>query len=395
MGDSERPNQDPPRATLAREIDRVREKVAPAWTNLRAKAVEHALSQRLRVLDRRRRQLQAVAVLAAAIVVLGLVGRWAWGPAAPVVAPRGTIASAAPLVLADGSTITADPGSDVRWTDMGPELVSVSLRSGRARFDVAHVEGRVFRVEAGPIAVQVIGTVFVVERVNDRQSRVSVERGRVRVLWADGTHDLGMGEAGVFPPIESSRAASAPTSSSPSPALTVPGAVAEPSASPRRAAPSVGPPGTWRDLAQGGAFEEAYVALKREGGNGAVRDEVNDLLLAADVARLSHHAADAVEPLRKIVRQHSDDPRAPLAAFTQGRVLLESLGLPREAADAFAQARTLAPGGDLAADALAREVEARATAGDTTAARALAEEYVKRYPDGSRLRSVRHHGGLE
>jgi hypothetical protein len=52
------------------------------------------------------------------------------------------------------------------------------------------------------------------------------------------------------------------------------------------------------------------------------------------------------------------DPRAPLAAFTLGRVLLRELARPREAAAAFAQARALAPRGPFVEDALAREVEA-------------------------------------
>ena len=38
---------------------------------------------------------------------------------------------------------------------------------------------------------------------------------------------------------------------------------------------------------------------------------------------------------------HPDDARAPLAAFTLGRVHLEDLGAPRDAALAFARARTL------------------------------------------------------
>jgi transmembrane sensor len=137
------------------------------------------------------------------------------------------------------------------------------------------------------------------------------------------------------------------------------------------------------------------VALKREGGSVAVRDEVNDLLLAADVARLSHHPAEAVEPLRQILRLHASDPRSSLAAFTLGRVLLESLGEPREAADAFAEVQALAPGGELLADALARETEARAAAGDMVTARTLAERYVRDFPTGARLRSVRRYGGLE
>jgi transmembrane sensor len=119
------------------------------------------------------------------------------------------------------------------------------------------------------------------------------------------------------------------------------------------------------------------------------------LLLAADVMRLSHHASEAVAPLRRVVRDHAADPRASLAAFTLGRVLLDDLGRPREAAEAFADAIRLAPDGPLYEDAIARKVEALSRSGDTTAAHELAGDYLRRFPDGRRARSVRKLGGIE
>ena len=74
---------------------------------------------------------------------------------------------------------------------------------------------------------------------------------------------------------------------------------------------------------------------------------------------------------------------------------MTALSRPHDAAEAFAQARALAPDGALAMDALAREVEARARAGDAEAARARAEEYIARYPNGLRVAAVRRWGALE
>jgi transmembrane sensor len=125
-----------------------------------------------------------------------------------------------------------------------------------------------------------------------------------------------------------------------------------------------------------------------------VRDETAELLLAADVARLSKHAAQAVPLLRRVVDGHPGDARAPLAAFTLGRILLDQLGRPREAADMFARTRALG-GGGLGEDALAREVEASSRAGDQERAHRLAEQYVTSYPNGQRKRSVAKFGGLE
>jgi hypothetical protein len=49
----------------------------------------------------------------------------------------------------------------------------------------------------------------------------------------------------------------------------------------------------------------------------------------------------------------------------------------------------------LSQDALAREVEALAKAGQSVAARDRALEYVQSYPEGRRIQSVRRYGGVE
>jgi transmembrane sensor len=229
------------------------------------------------------------------------------------------------------------------------------------------------------VRVEATDASFVVAR-SDAASTVTVTRGSVRVLWAIGEADLLAGESGTFPP---TALAPPPSASQAVPPPTVP------ASSPSSAASS-----DWRGFAREGDFDRAYAELGAQGG-AVVRDDIGDLLLAADVARMSHHPAQAIDPLRRAVRNHRGDPRAPLAAFTLGRVLLDELGRPREAADAFADARAIAPGGPLAEDALAREVEAASRAGDASRASARAQLYVTTYPAGARIRSVRRYGGLE
>ena len=112
-------------------------------------------------------------------------------------------------------------------------------------------------------------------------------------------------------------------------------------------------------------------------------------MLAADAARLSGHPEQAVGYLRRVSTEHSSDSRAPLAAFTLGRLLLSQLGRPGEAAEAFALARRLRPAGSLSEDALAREAEARQRAGSGSRARALASEYLTSYPRG------KHHSTMQ
>jgi transmembrane sensor len=170
--------------------------------------------------------------------------------------------------------------------------------------------------------------------------------------------------------------------------------VVQPAAPAAEVAP-VPPPArpSWRDLAKDADFLQAHAALKRA-GTGDIKQDPDDLLLAADVLRLSGHPEQAVPLLRTVFTRHARDPRAPLAAFTLGRVLLDSLGQPREAAVAFRQAQALAPMGVLNEDALAREIEALSRAADTSLAQERAQTYLKKYPSGSKVRAVRMYGGL-
>ena len=116
---------------------------------------------------------------------------------------------------------------------------------------------------------------------------------------------------------------------------------------------------------------------------------------SADAARRAGRPAQAVPHLRRLLPDHPDDARAPLAAFTLGRILLAELGQPTEAANAFALSRRLAPRGPMASHALAREVEAAARGGDAARARRLAATYTADYPAGPHLEAVRRHGGIE
>ena len=217
---------------------------------------------------------------------------------------------------------------------IAPERIEVELDEGTGSFDVVMNPARTFVVSSGDVHVLVIGTSFTLER-DASKTRVAVERGRVRVEWTDGARELTAGEAGWFPP-----------------------------ASPSWQAPAEAP--------------EAP----------AIHDVPAELLTAADTARRSGRADDAVPLLRRIVEHHARDPRAPLAAFTMGRVLLE-LDRDREAARAFAEARRLDPTGSLAEDALVREAEAWARAGDRETAQRRAQAYLSRYPEGRRAQDVR------
>ncbi len=160
-----------------------------------------------------------------------------------------------------------------------------------------------------------------------------------------------------------------------------------------RAREQASAPAPWRELADRGEYEEAAHLLESDAS--ALDDaDLDELLLASDTLRLGGQPERALTYLDRAARLAEGDARAPLIAFTRGRLLLGPLARFDEAARAFAAARALAPDGSLATDALAREVEALARAGDAETARARAEEYVERYPNGLHIAAVRRWGEL-
>jgi ferric-dicitrate binding protein FerR (iron transport regulator) len=337
-------------------------KIDPRWGSERERSVRVAIERRG---ARRRAAMRAVASVAALAAVAGglyaLRGARAHAPgalASPTATPPAVAATVVVTQLLPETIV--EPMTDPR----GRGYV---LRSGGARFVAPHEPDHPLLIVAGDVTVEDLGTTFTVQYVSAESLSVAVEEGRVRVHAPGADTDVIAGERAQF----------AVHSSSPS--------------EERRPATGVAAP-SWRVLAESGRYDEAHTALRRAGPN-AVRDETADLLLAADAARLSGHPAAAVPYLERVVRSHSTDPRSSLASFTLGRVLLEELGRPGEAADAFARAR--GAGGPLAEDALAREVEATARAGDTSRSRDLAREYQALYPNGRRAKAVSKFSGLD
>jgi transmembrane sensor len=333
---------------------------------------------RLRVGLRRRKARRVLGVsLAGALCVFAVAyslypPREAFKPVVPVQAD-------VLFSLGDGSTVTGvDQGSRIITRTVSPHRVVLDLVAGGAQFDVTPDQDREFRVNTGLVSVVVLGTKFTVS-LREERTRVEVQRGRVRVEWERGQQILAPGERGIFPPVEA-QAEPNSVGEAEKPAVV-------PSPAPARSAAD------WRIFARRGDFTSAY-RMVHDKSRAFVLAEMDDLLLAADVARGAGHPAEAVPFLERALTLHNGDSRSAVAAFTLGRVRQTDLDDPAGAATAFALARAIAPKGPLAEDALAREVESRFNAGDKIRARALAEEYVKTWPSGARLRAVRHFGGL-
>lgn len=390
--------------------------IGDAWTSDRSERNLAGTRVRHRRLRRRRSALGGS--LGACLVLAAIWIAWP----RPITGPQPSVAgsSASPLAAAgpmqfqDGSRIELlDAAGRVVVDEVTRELISVRLLSGRVRVEVVRRPERAFRVECGAVSVSVLGTAFELTRDGER-THVSVLRGRVAVEASDGSHQLSGGEAGWFPrsrvegDLPRGRAVpDGPTGVFRGQLDAVP--LDEPSprsaddalwsarperargrALPRRAASQHEP--AWQIQAKRGDYKRAFELMPA--APGALADDIEALLLAADAARLSGHPAPAVPYLRRVIERHPHDSRAALAAFTLGGVLLNQLDRPREADAAYAQARSLALSPALAQDALARQVGAAERAGDAARVRQLAGEYLRRYPDGRRVQWVRETSGL-
>lgn len=364
------------RATSAERATRAMGSIDPRWDAART---EHALTG-LHRRRRRRRALFGAAVvgtsaLAAAALFALLPARVsptaevAHVPTPAVIESPATVNG--PIRFADGSVVTPGEATEVVVDAVSDERIALHLDTGSIEVEVTPRPERPFEIDCGPVHVAVLGTGFTVERRGD-QAFVHVVHGRVRVSWEnlDGprSEELGADEEGLFP-----RAAVSASAAS----------------SPREPAPELDRPrprvvetsderADWRPLAERGDYDAAYAAL--EAREGAVEDEVETLLLAADAARLSGHGAAALPYLERAAA-HESDPRAMLARFTRGRILL-GLGRHDEAADELERVIGSPSAGAIAEDALSRAIEAHQRAGNLARARALAERYVEAYPEG-------------
>ena len=317
---------------------------------------------------RGRRRRRAVRRIAVGVILVGAGSLALLRANAPTASSSQAVVALAPqkpavlpLHLHDGSIVTPlDPASVMAVQVDSPGRVALALDRGRARFDVTSHPERDFVVRMGEVTVTVVGTAFTVERVADRVG-VSVERGTVRVDWQVGKQILHEGDSGWFPPVQIR------TPSQPPAARVVPA-------------------------------RHAHVAARDENAGTAElapTPSAADLLAAADAARAAGRSVESSRLLERILREHKEDARAPLAAFTLGRIFLMELAEPRAAALAFAEVRALAPGGPFAEDALAREAEAWNKAGDTGKADARAREYLRLYPHGRRAGALKGFAGIE
>ncbi|MGZ3424636.1 MAG: FecR family protein, partial [Polyangiales bacterium] len=248
------------------KVEEAAEHVRPDWSESRARRVEAMM---LKTRTRRARVKTGLAIAAVLAVGFGSFSAYKKLSTHPQelakTAPTSTLPKNA-LAFADGSeAIPLDAESVVKSTEVSPTKIEVAVVKGAARFEVTKNPQRLFRVTRDNATVEVLGTGFTVEPV-ENGTKVTVIHGKVRVRCM-----LGEGEKQVE--ITDGESSVCPAPSTP-PIEVVPSA----SASVVATAPPPSAPG-WRSLAHDGEYDKAYNALDTS----SVKDEAGDLLLAADV----------------------------------------------------------------------------------------------------------------
>jgi transmembrane sensor len=357
-----------------------------------------------RMAPRPQRRTWLVATSVAATAALGLV----------LVGLRLRVPAAGPLELADGGPVgawTAQTARAVRFADgsrveleagaalepMSNDAVELALllRRGRVAFTLTPGQARRWTIDAGLASMIASGARFAAYR-DESSVDIRVYAGMVTVRGENVPGRVRRLGAGEVLRVTGGAAAPSPIGTSPVVAPTSPGAappsrVAAPPSPAHRAPPGLrnAPPAAtrrddWRGLARTSQFNAAYDTLGAPGVRAATREatSVDELLLVADVARLSGHPADALLALERAAHDFPGDRRAGLAAYTAGRVHADELHDPRRGADAFSDAIDLGLPDALGETAYFRLVETRAASGDRDGAHEAARRYEARFPNG-------------
>lgn len=374
-----------------RRIERARDALESGVDERKVQALWRRIGARraTKPTERRPAMVRSLLVATAALVLLGALGAAGWsltrGGAGPLRLADG---SPMPSSLAathaetfrfdDGSELVLTAGSRVDLLDTTRENVRLALRDGRVTFRVRPHGPRRWEVACGPIAIEVVGTVFTVTRDADHVE-VSVERGAVLVRGArvpDHVQRLSAGQS-----LAVGRETAAPTELAGE--VDAPERVVIPEPVPVREAPRPARAEAWREHLAAGRYPEAYDAL---GSEGLAREteraqRVEDLMRLADLARLSGHPNDALLPLERIVQRHPSSGSAAIAAYTLGSLRLERLGDPGGAVTFFE--RSLAMGLPVALEEPARARLVRALRADRDPRmRDAGRRYLELYPYG-------------
>jgi hypothetical protein len=306
--------------------------------------------------------------------------------------------SSEPLLrFSDGSEVHIAGGAKASLQSVSGRGARVALASGSAHVDVAHRLGAEWLFDAGPFRITVTGTAFTFGwTANDEQLDVQMERGSVRVSGplTDGELALRSGQhlivrvrrrETIIRDLETDSASEPSAASVPKTSLPPPGSLPSETGSvahPKRAVPGAGG-GDWAALLASGDSEAVVLQAERRGLDGCLAEaSAGDLAALADAARYGRHDDIARRVLLAERRRFALSGHARDAAFLLGR--LEETGSgPLAALEWYDRYLIENPTGTYASEALGRKMILISKVREDDSARAVAQDYLNRFPAGT------------
>lgn len=303
-------------------------------------------------------------------------------------------AQRATLSFSDDSRVSLHEDTQAHVTERRPSGATVRVASGRVDVSVVHRQATRWNVEPGPFVVHVTGTRFSAAwNPSTDEATVELEEGSVSI------EGPGLLTPVVLRPGQRFRGSVRPGAVGYEVQSTSPAAVARPDVAPHVEWPAavpaildagvprvgravVAPPvrNDWKGWSAAGDFEQLLRDAEREGLDGVLeRRPVADLLLLGDAARYLSNGVVAQRAFEAAHVRGRGTPAAAVSSFRLGQ-LVEPVDEAK--ADAWYQ-RCLSEDaeGPLAAEALGRRM-LLARHRSAPDARALALEYLRRFPTG-------------
>jgi TolA-binding protein len=306
--------------------------------------------------------------------------------------------------FSDGSELLLSIATKASLRAVDHRGARISLAEGSAHVDVVHQPGARWFVDAGPFLIAVTGTAFTVGwNTADEQLDVHMERGTVEVsgplsdggiLLRSGQHlivrvrqretlirDL---EDPVAPAAQPAALGTAPADPDPSP-LAAPRRTSGARAGANSlAGASQGPANRdWSSELANGNFESIVRQAQDSGLEVCLAQATSsDLAALADAARYGRHDEIARRALLAQRRRFALSASAHDACFLLGRLEETEQNIPG-AVEWYDRYLTETPSGTYASEALGRKMTLTQRLYTDERARLVAEEYLRRFPQGT------------
>jgi len=262
------------------------------------------------------------------------------------------------LTLPDKSRVSLMAASQLAIDEYGGNHIQLSLKKGKASFEVTRKPQRRFTVLAAGYEISVIGTRFSVALGADTELQrvtVQVEQGKVNI------------RSRISTPSDRVLAAGQIWSASETAGPTTP-AVVEPAVNADDASASTG-----------GATSKPLASGSTKSSNPGPKE----LLESAEVSRINGNMRESAELLDKLRKTYRSDPRAGLAAFELGRLRMDILGDMNGSIEALRDAMRLTQSASIREDAQLRLVQLYNRQGNRTACLVEKVAYLEHYPHGA------------